>query len=125
MIQKWIKDQLKVAIPNLEWTYDYKTGKDHTGVVYHETPGQISRDDLEIITPSYSVYIETSDMKNAEKWAWIVYDTMNKRRQEVATIDDRSFQIIFIEVTTPPILVGIEDKKMTYSINLTATIRKI
>lgn len=126
MIQKWMKEELEAIIPNLEWTYDYKTADDHSGVVYNESPGPSDpNDEREIFYPTYSVYIETSDRVNAEIYAWKVDETLNKRRQEIANVDDRSFQIIFIQTTAKPILVGIEKKKMIYSINFQATIMKV
>lgn len=126
MIQKWIKNQLEIVIPNLEWTMDFKTGSDHTGVVYNETPGNPTKDDFEILFPTYSVEIESSDMQNAEVYAWKVYDALNKRRQEHAVImpGELEFEIIFIQ-PIPPILMGIENKKLSYSINLQTTVRKI
>lgn len=124
MIQKWIKDELKKVIPNLEWTIDYKTGEKETGVVYQESPGNPSTNDFNMQNPTYSVYIET-DKKVAEDVAWLVHDTMHKRHQELATISGREFQVIFIQ-SIPPLPVGIDaNKQMTYTINLQTTIRRV
>jgi hypothetical protein len=125
MIQKWIKDELAKVIPNLEWTMDYKTGQDHTGTVYMETPGSPGPGDLDMQFPTYSVEVETSDRKsgNAEKWAWQVYDAMNKQRQMQVDINGVTFDIIFIQAI-PPLPVGFEGQKITYSINLQTTCRK-
>jgi hypothetical protein len=111
------------VITNLEWTNDFKTGQDHTGTVYMESPGTPSQDDFEMLFPTYSVEIETSDRKNAELWAWMVYDSMNKRIQSQADINGIMVDIIFIHAI-PPLPVGIDGKKITYSINLQTTCRK-
>lgn len=124
MIQKWIKEQLKKSIPGLEWTYDYKTAQDHTGVVYAESPGTPSNDDLVMMYPTYSVEIESSALDQAELNAWKVYDLMNKRRTEQANINGILFDIIFIQ-SIPPIPLGIREKKITYVVNLQATVRKV
>jgi hypothetical protein len=126
VIQKWIKETLATVIPNLEWTMDYKTGQDHTGTVYMESPGTPGQDDFGMLFPTYSVEIETSDRKsgNAEKWAWLVYETLNKRMQERVVINGVTFDIIFIQAI-PPLPVGFEGQKITYSINLQTTCRKI
>lgn len=126
MIQKWIKDELAKAIPNLEWTMDFKTGQDHTGTVYMESPGTPSQDDFEMMFPTYSVEIETSDRKsgNAESWAWQVYESMNKKHGIETVINGRTFVIIFIHAI-PPLPVGFEGQKITYSINLQTTVKKL
>jgi hypothetical protein len=123
MIQKWIKDELAKVIPNLEWTMDFKTGQDHTGTVYMESPGTPGSGDLDLQFPNYSVEIETSDRKNAELWAWKVFDAMNKRIQSQADINGIMIDIVFIQAI-PPLPVGIEGKKITYAINLQTTCRK-
>lgn len=126
MIQKWIKDQLSTAIPDLEWTMDYKTGQDHTGTVYMETPGNPSQDDFDMMFPTYAVEIETSDRKtgNAEKWAWKVYETLNKQYGVQTTINGVTFIIVFIQAI-PPLPLGFDGQKITYTINLQTTIKKI
>lgn len=124
MIQKWIKEQLASVIPELEWTVDYKTAQDHTGTVYMESPGDPSNDDFEMMYPTYSIELESSDRKNIEEYAWKVYDTMNKKNREIAQNNaGQSFEIIFIHAI-PPLPLGIENKKMTYTVNLQTTVRK-
>lgn len=124
MIQSWIKDQLESILPKLEWTYDFKTGQDHTGVVYAESPGNPSNDDLVIMYPNYSVEIETSDRKSIYEMAWKVYDAMNKRHREEITIQGITFHLVFIQAI-PPIPVGFDGQKQLYAINLQTTIRKV
>lgn len=125
MIQKWIKETLETAIPHLEWTFDYVTGQDDTGVVYNESAGQPSQDDFEMLFPTYTVYVESSNMDQAEIDAWKVHELMNKRRNGVAVIQaGLEFDVIFIEIIAPPIPGGIDNKKITYSINLRTTIRR-
>lgn len=124
MIQKWIKDELNKVLPELEWTMDFKTGQDHTGVVYYDSPGRPSKDDFMILSPSYEVEIVSSDLEQVETIAWKVYEAMNKRRTEHAVISPGiEFDIIFIQAI-PPLPVGMDGKKMTYMINLEGTIRK-
>jgi hypothetical protein len=124
MIQKWIKDELKTILPNLEWTIDFKTGQDHTGTVYMESPGTPSNDDLIMLFPTYSVELESSDRKNIDDWALKVYDLMNRRHRETIRIGAVDFDLVWINAI-PPIPVGFDGQKQIYTINLQTTIRKI
>lgn len=124
MIQSWIRETLSNVVPSLEWTYDYKTANDHSGVVYHEASGEDTRDDFDIMFPTYQVEIETSDLLNVEVYAWKIHEAMNKRRGDIVTTSGGvEFDLIFIEAVAP-LPLGITGKRMTYTINLTATVRK-
>lgn len=123
MIQKWIRDQLSTVIPELEWTFDYKTAQDHSGVVYHEAFDGNSSDDFGIMYPTYQVELESSDRDGIERIAWKVYETMDKRRQEIIQVNGVEFELIFIEAV-PPLPLGITNKKLSYTINLRTTVLK-
>lgn len=124
MIQTWIKDELSKSFTDMECTVDYKTGDDNTLTVYMEDTGEPSNNDFEMLYPSYSVELTTSRRREVESMAWKVYDTMNKRHQEIAYVDDRAFLIVFIHAI-PPLSLGIENQKMTYTVNLQTTIRRV
>lgn len=124
MIQKWIKDRLAAELPDLEWSMDYKTGQDNTGVVYNESPGDPTNDDFRLMFPTYMIEIESSRIDDAENWAWKVFDSLDKQRQTRTTIGNSEFEIIFIQAI-PPLPLGIESRRISYSINLNATVRRV
>lgn len=123
MIQKWIKEQLQGNFPHLEWTMDYKTGEDHTAVVYMETAGDPSNDDFRLLYPTYMIELESSNLVDLESIAWKVYEEMDRRHRERAEIDGRTFEILQIRAV-PPLNLGIEDRKQSFTVNIQATLLK-
>lgn len=123
MIQKWIKEQLQGNFPHLEWTMDYKTGEDFTAVVYMETAGEPSNDDFRVLYPTYMIELVSSNLAELESIAWKVYEEMDGRQRELANIDGRTFEILQIR-GVPPLNLGIEDRKQTFTVNLQATLLK-
>lgn len=66
MIQFHLTDILKAALPDLEWSTDYRTGTDDTGTVYYEGGGSRGQYDVPNRKPRYMVYIQSSDWAYAE-----------------------------------------------------------
>lgn len=125
MIQKWIKNRLALVVPQLEWTVDFKTGQDHTGVVYVESPGTPDDYDARLQYPTYQIEVETSDRANIESWVWAIHQAMDRTMNQKAVIKpgEIEFDILYI-TAVPPIPVGFEGKKQIYTINLQTTVRK-
>lgn len=134
MIQSYIKDILEAEIPSFEWSIEQHTGEDNTGTVLSSTPNASDLDDeRDFIFPTYQVYLRSSDFRAVEHYALKVQELLDKRRQEVATkeykndlgdlLETRTYNVLFISCD-PPIRVGVEGKRLDYSINLKTTIRR-
>lgn len=126
MIQKWIKDACDKTVPDLEWTMDFKTGKDHTGCVFQEEPADNdSRGDLEMFIQEYTIETMSSRRSDLEEKMWRIHDALNKRRKVTIRQSGQTFYLIFARQLTPPIMIGIDDRKAVYNLRLECTLKRI
>lgn len=125
MIQKWIKNRLALLVPQLEWTVDFKTGQDHTGVVYVESPGTPDDYDARLQYPTYQIELESSKRAELEVWAHAIHDNLDRLMNEHAVIipGQVEYEILYI-TAVPPLPIGMDGKKQIYTINLQTTVRK-
>lgn len=125
MIQQYLKELVEPVAPKLEWTFDFSTGKDNTGAVYHDDPvSDASPGDLPLYQPTYTIQIESSKHSEVEKWAWDVHDLLDKRRGDKIIHAGRVFNLIFIQATSPPTMIGIENRKLIYSFGVQVTLTR-
>lgn len=126
MIQKWIKDECKKVVRDLEWTVDFKTAKDNTGVVYQDDPvDRESRGDLEMFVQEYTIQMSSSRRNEIEERAWMIYNTLDKRRKETIRQSGQNFYLIFARQKIQPYMIGIEDRKAIYNLRLECTLKRI
>ncbi len=135
MIQEPIMNLLRDNIPGLSWSIDYRTASDNTGTVYSDSGEKPSTYDEQMRYPYYQIYLRSSNfelVKNASRQAYDllhmkmnweidlpIYDSNNP--DEV--IETLPYTVYLIEALSEPILVGVNDNVMEYSINLKTTLR--
>lgn len=126
MIQKWIKDECEKVARDLEWTVDFVTGKDHTGVVYQEDPDEReSRGDLEMFIQQYTIEVMSSRRSDLEEKMWRIYNSLDKRRKVTIRQSGQTFYLIFARQVIPPSMIGIDDRKAVYNLRLECTLKRI
>ncbi|MFD2924169.1 phage tail terminator protein [Halobacillus naozhouensis] len=135
MIQKYLKDELKLLIPDLTWTIDFRSAPDHTGTVYSEGGGAPGQYDVGMRYPTYMVYIRSSNWGYAKTVAEKVYKALHKKKDFTATVEqhDRqgnvtgstSYHVFFVSAVSDPIPIGVQDDIMDYSINFDVTLTEI
>lgn len=131
MIQYHLMQKLKLILPDLEWTVDYKTASDNTGTVYYEGGGSPEIYDVPIRYPRYMVYISSSDWDKAEYAAQAVYDALHKLTNESVTVEfekdgnvvaTKSYRVFLIKAASEPLPIGVENNVMDYSVNFDVTL---
>lgn len=131
MIQSWIKDQLKAALPSMDWTVDYESQDDHAATVFYEGGGDPSTYDIDYRYPRYMVWISSVDFEEAEYVADEVFDLLHQIRNVPLTIHfyqngkvvkTKAVILKKLIASTSPLRIGVEEEKMLYSVNFDATI---
>ncbi|WP_339233811.1 minor capsid protein [Oceanobacillus sp. FSL W7-1281] len=131
MIQYHLMKKLQPILPDLEWTFDYKTANDNTGTVYYEGGGTPEKYDVPIRYPRYMVYISSSDWDYAEYAAQAVYDALHKLTNESVTVEfkkdgnvvaTKSYRVFLIKAASEPLPIGVEHDVMDYSVNFDVTL---
>lgn len=139
MIQEWLKDRLKAALPQAKWTVDYEpNNSDQFGTVYYEGGGAPGGGDFNYRYPRFMVWIESEDWTMAEYIAQTVFDELHNLhkwsgKQSIHVVyTDKNNQVIREEDVTlhsitaagDPNRIGVEDGKMQYSVNFETHITK-
>lgn len=135
MLQYWLKDQLQQEMPGVQITVDYEAATNEFITVFAEGGGQPGAYDLQDRHPNYMVWIESDDFGFAEYLAERVYETLHNRHKRFGSvevdIDYYKGQTLLktTHVTLQKLIaqgdvnrIGVEDNKMQYSVNFTATI---
>lgn len=131
MIQYHLMQKLQPILPDLEWSVDYYTEKDNTGVVYYEGGGSPGIYDVPIRHPRYMVYISSSDWDYAKYAAQVVYDALHKLTNETVTVEfekdgnvveTKSYRVFLIKAASEPLPIGVENNVMDYSVNFDVTL---
>ncbi|WP_414049775.1 hypothetical protein [Macrococcus animalis] len=136
MIQEPIMTLLRDNISGLSWSIDYRTASDNTGTVYSDSGEKPSIYDEEMRYPYYQVYIRSSNFELAKNCATQVYDLLHKKMNweiELPIYDPdnpdevlstNNYTVYHIEALSEPLLIGVTDEVMEYSINFKTTLRK-
>jgi hypothetical protein len=125
MIQSFFKDEIKAAVPELEWTIDFYTSEDNTGTVYSESGTAPDLYESGMRYPEYMVFIRSSNWTLARKAANKVFKQLHRKMNVQASVDGSQFQVFFIEALGEPIRLGAQDDVMEYSINFKVTLREV
>lgn len=125
MIQSYLKDQLAMVLPQLEWTFDFYTGDDNTGTVYSE--GGPSPDAYEsgFRFPQYMVLVRSTDWAFAEQAAQKAFALFHKKYDFLVTIDSKKYRVYSIEAMGEPLRLGVKDNVMEWTVNFQTTIREV
>lgn len=134
MIQEYIKDELQKELPMLEWTIDYFTGDDNTGTVYQS--GGLTPDiyDTEIRRPTYQIWLRSSDYDKVRGYADKVFNKLHKKGNfymyvdygtDIKTHYAKRYEVFFIEAVNEPLLVGVNNGIMEYSLNFMVTLTEL
>ncbi|MGE7650482.1 phage tail terminator protein [Peribacillus frigoritolerans] len=125
MIHRYLKNEAKIAIPELVWSVNFHNGKLNTGTVYSEGGGTPDTYDFEWRYPEYMIFIRSSDWDKAELFAEVVHNLFHKKLNFRVTEQGRTFYVQSLFALSEPIRLGVsEDNKMEYSINIRATLRE-
>lgn len=122
MIQRYIKDKLKDAIHELEWTIDYKSSNDNYGAVYYDSGGRPETNDTQARHMNYQIVIQHQDYEMAERLAYHAYDLIHGTIGVQTKHFDKPIFIQYIYADSDIIRVGVVDDKMIYTLNFTALI---
>lgn len=135
MIQRYLANELKKVVPDLEWTADFYTAEDHTGTVYSEGGSAPNIYETGIRYPAYMVYIRSSAWSYAETAAQKVFDAFHRKGDFTATINEydrnenvigsKSYHVFFVAAASDPLRIGVQDNIMEYSVNLDVTLTEI
>ncbi|TDL40542.1 hypothetical protein EVU91_01235 [Macrococcoides bohemicum] len=135
MIQEPIMTLLRDNIPGLSWSIDYRTASDNTGTVYSDSGEKPSTYDEQMRYPYYQIYLRSSNFELVKNASRQVYDLLHmKMNWEIdlpiydsnnpdEVIETLPYTVYLIEALSEPILVGVNDNVMEYSINLKTTLR--
>lgn len=135
MIQEPIMTLLRDNINGLSWSIDYRTASDNTGTVYSDSGEKPSTYDEQMRYPYYQIYLRSSNFELVKNASRQVYDLLHmKMNWEIdlpiydsnnpdEVIETLPYMVYLIEVLSEPILVGVNDNVMEYSINLKTTLR--
>ncbi|TDM50000.1 hypothetical protein ETI06_05870 [Macrococcoides goetzii] len=135
MIQEPIMTLLRDNIPGLSWSIDYRTASDNTGTVYSDSGEKPSTYDEQMRYPYYQIYLRSSNFELVKNASRKVYDLLHmKMNWEIdlpiydsnnpdEVIETLPYTVYLIEGLSEPILVGVNDNVMEYSINLKTTLR--
>lgn len=138
MIQYWIRDRLKEAAPNVRWTVDVSPDVPTSATVFFEGGAEPFRYDFQFEYPSYMIWVESTDLGMAEYLARLVYLTLHNYHLahpfepiDVTYYTDtgeelgqESFVLQKITALSPPNPIGMDGKKMQYSVNFESTIER-
>jgi hypothetical protein len=134
MIQLYLMNELKGILPALEWSIDFYSGEDNTGTVYYEGGASPDLNDMNWRYPSYMVYIRSSDWRFAEQAAQAVYNALHKRQDLQVQIEQydgenvvgvKTYHVLFIQATSEPLRIGVDNNIMDYSVNFQVTLREV
>lgn len=131
MIQFHLMDKLKEALPDLEWSGDYRSGTDNVGTVYYEGGADRGRYDVPYRHPRYMVYISSSDWDYAEYAANKAADLLHMYEnpsivveyyQKDRLIDSKELHLQKLFQQGDVNRIGVENGIMDYSVNFEAHI---
>ncbi len=136
MIQEPIMTLLRDNIKGLSWSIDYRTASDNTGTVYSDSGEKPSTYDEEMRYPYYQVYIRSSNFELARNCAFQVYELLHtKMNWDIdlpiydpdnpdEILSSTNYKVYQIEALSEPLMIGVIDDVMEYSINFKTTLRK-
>lgn len=125
MIQKFIMEQLAPSFPDLEWTYDSRSGEE-TATVYEEGGGQPGQFDVPVRYPRYMVYLSSSDLDYVAYAAYKINEMVPALVGSKVTveflksgevIDSTNVYIKSIAAVGVPNDLGIQNGKRDFSLN--------
>lgn len=137
MIQYWMGEKLRTVFPGQKIDVDYLSEADTSIVVYYEGSGEPGRFDIEKESLNYMVWIESKDWGFAEYAARTVYNFFHKYHEKerpsiVVDYVNKDMEVLdsetvylhrcFASSNINPL--GVEDGRMTYSVNFQTTITK-
>lgn len=131
MIQSFIRDILADALPSLNWSVDYSTANDNTGMVAFEGGSKPGEYDVPYRYPRYMVYISSSDWEFAEFAAMKTKELIHKRAGDVVdveykkdgeVIETKRFKLQMITASGDINPLGVENGVMDYSVNFDANL---
>lgn len=135
MIQDYLREELKVILPELEWTSNYYTGGDNTGTVYYEGGSGSDIYESDLRYPTYMVYIRSSDWYFSERAAQMVHDYFHRKSNFTAVINQydkdenvvgvKTYHVFFIQDVGEPNPIGVENGIMDYSVNFQVTLKEV
>jgi len=130
MIEEYLMNKAQAAMPEFEWTVNYETGTEQTATVYYEGGGA---GDVENETnfryPEYMIYFQSSK----ENWdisriaAFKAYRLFHKKSfDELVEVPELELKVrvYLIQAMGEPVLVGVTNDIMEYSLNLIVTLRE-
>jgi len=124
MIQSYLKDELALAIPELEWTIDYYAAKDNTATVYSEGGPGPDPYDTRFRYPQYQVLIRSSDWGFAGQAAQKVFGFFYKKSNLSVSNSFNTYRIYLIEPMGEPLRLGVRNDVMEWTVNLQVTLRE-
>lgn len=127
MIEKYFTDQLNIQYPTWNISENYYEAEDNIIAVYNEGGGVPDpSNEVKILTPSYMVWLSSSDWGAVAKMAYEIYRLFdNQRYFTVTNYDGVQFYVYMVVGQQSPLRIGVEDGKMQYSINFDVTLREV
>lgn len=135
MIQDYIREELKLILPELDWTSNYYTSEDNTGTVFSEGGNSSDLYESGIRYPNYMVYIRSSDWYFAERAAQMVRDQFHNKSNFTAVINQydkdenvigtKTYHVFLIVDVGEPNRIGVENGIMEYSVNFQVTLKEV
>lgn len=130
MIEEYLMNKAKEAMPEFEWTVNYETGSEQTATVYYEGGGNGDKNnETSFRYPEYMLYFQSSK----ENWstsriaAYKAYRLFHlKSFEDIVEVPELELKVrvYLIEATGEPLRVGVTDDIMEYSLNLIVTLRE-
>lgn len=125
MIQSYLKDELKLVLPQLEWTIDYFSGEDNTGTVYSEGGPAPDSYEASFRFPQYMVLIRSSDWLMAEQATQTALNAFHRKTNVLVLLGSKKYRIYFIEAMGEPIRLGAQNNVMEWTVNFQVTLREV
>lgn len=130
MIEEFLMNEGKKIAPELTWTANFLTKVEATGTVYDESgPNDNLNSDTGIIYPEYMFWIQSpiDNWDIAKIVAYKLYGHFHKQYvKELIHVPElgKNYRVFFMEATSQPLRIGVEDDVMKYSLNLRVTLRE-
>lgn len=125
MIADYIANELKAKHPDMTVSEQYYEANDNIIAVYDESGGNPSTYDDEMRTLNYMVWIESSDYAKAQLIAQNVFKHFHKQSNfHYTNVNGQSVKVFFITCSEPA-RIGVDNKKMQYSVNMSIQLREV